>query len=159
MQPCSFASWFCQSCLFFNLVYFFSGPFWKGLRSSPRLWCRPPSAPLTRGRGLCGKTLDHISMNPSVLSNIPATPKSSRIGDWSQIYIYSLLSGVPDVPHAVNDVSLLAEGNSVGESSLPSVIVSICDDRDNTFKTTNEVSFYRPRREGRGRELRMCWEH
>ena len=47
-------------------------------------------------------------------------------------------SGVPDAPHAVNDVSLLAEGNSVGESSLPSVIVN-CDDRDNTFKTTNEV--------------------
>jgi len=29
----------------------------------------------------------------------------------------------------------------VGESSLPSVIVSICDDRDNTFKTTNEGVF------------------
>lgn len=29
----------------------------------------------------------------------------------------------------------------MGESSLPSVIVSICDDRDNTFKTTNEGVF------------------
>jgi len=29
----------------------------------------------------------------------------------------------------------------VGESSLPSVIVSICDDRDNTFKTTNKGVF------------------
>ena len=52
----------------------------------------------------------------------------------------SILAGVPDAPHAVNDVSLLAEGNSVGESSLPSVIVSICDDRHNTSQTTNEVS-------------------
>ena len=56
-----------------------------------------------------------------------------------EIWNKPLLPGVPDVPHAVNDVSLLAEGNSVGESSLPSVIVSICDDRDNTFKTTDEV--------------------
>merc|ERR1711970_1227229 len=51
------------------------------------------------------------------------------------------LCGVPDAPHAVNDVSLLAEGNSVGESSLPSVIVSISDDRDYTFKTTDEGVF------------------
>lgn len=29
----------------------------------------------------------------------------------------------------------------MGESSLPSVIVSICDDRDNTFKTTDEGVF------------------
>lgn len=49
--------------------------------------------------------------------------------------------GAPDVPHAVNDVSLLAEGSSVGEFSHPSVIVNINDDRDKTFKTTDEGVF------------------